>query len=153
LDHEGLPTKLCSKHQPLNDFKNYQLSGVLESDNCILGPSKRAMADHAKSYYQLEVTFYPSPQNSFYSTTVYSEAKESFTNTKVNECASVDKSYESEEMENYYHINENRKTSICKASTGNDASDESNTSSLSSVMYKQHKANDKRWEAITATRA
>ena len=82
------------------------------------------MANHAKSYYQLEVTFYPSPQNSFCSTTVYSEAKESFTNTKVNECASVDKSCESGEMENSCDFNESRKTNICRENTGSDASEQ-----------------------------
>ncbi|TKY50472.1 kinase PVPK-1 [Spatholobus suberectus] len=152
VEHEGLPTKLCSK-QPLDDSKNCESSGMLESENCILGPSKRAVAKHAKSYCQSEVTFCPSPQNSFYSATVYSEAKESFTNTEVSECASIDKSCESGEVANSCDFNESRKTSICRASTGSDASDESSTSGLSSVLYKPHKANDIRWEAIQAVRA
>nr|KYP54858.1 Protein kinase PVPK-1 [Cajanus cajan] len=152
--HEGLlPTKLCTK-QPLDDSKNCEPSGVvLESENCALGPSKRAVANHAKSYCQSEVTFCPSPQNSFYSATVYSEAKDSFTNTEVSECASVDKSRGSGEVANSCDFNESRKTSICRASTGSDASDDSSTSSLSSVLYKPHKANDIRWEAIQVIRA
>ncbi|KAL2335740.1 hypothetical protein Fmac_016953 [Flemingia macrophylla] len=154
LEHQGLlPTKLCTK-QPLDDSKNCEPSGVvLESDNCALGPPKRAVANHAKSYFQPEVTFFPSPQNSFYSATVYLEAKDSFTNTDVSECASVDKSRGSGEVANSCDFNESRKTSICRASTCSDASDESSTSSLSSVMYKPHKANDIRWEAIQAIRA
>ncbi|XP_061357533.1 protein kinase PVPK-1 [Gastrolobium bilobum] len=152
VEHGGLPTKLCSK-QPFDDSKNCDSSGVLESDNCVLGPSKRAVVNHAKSYYQSEVTFCPSPQNSFYSATVYSEAKESFTNTEVSECASVDKSCESGEVTNSCDFNESRKTSICRGSTGSDISDESSTSSLSSALYKPHKANDIRWEAIQAIRA
>ncbi|KAM1559167.1 hypothetical protein ACFX1Z_002559 [Malus domestica] len=41
-------------------------------------------------------------------------------------------------------------TSIYKGSTGSDVSDESNSSSLSSAIYKPHKANDVRWEAVQA---
>ncbi|OIV90326.1 hypothetical protein TanjilG_14724 [Lupinus angustifolius] len=158
-EHEGLPTKSGIK-QPfdIDGLKKCDLSGVLDSDNCSLVPSKRAVVNHAaKSYCQSEVTtFCPSPsQNSFYSTTVYLEAKESFTNTEVSEWASsVDKSCdESGEVKNYRDFNESRKTSIYRASTGSDASDESSTNSLSSAMYKPHKANDIRWEAIQAVRA
>ncbi|TKY54151.1 kinase PVPK-1 [Spatholobus suberectus] len=46
VGHERLPTKLCSK-QALDDLKNHESSGVLESDNCILGSSKRVVANHA----------------------------------------------------------------------------------------------------------
>ena len=152
MEHEGLPTKLCIK-QPFDDSKTCDSSVILESDNSILGPSKRAVGNHTKSYCQSEVTFCPSPQNSFYSATVYSEAKESFTNTEVSECASVDKSCESGEVANSCDFNESRKASICRGSTGSDVSDESSTSSLSSALYKPHKANDIRWEAIQAIRA
>lgn len=151
-EHEGLPTKLCIK-QPLDDSKNCDSNGILESDNCILVPSKQAVVNHAKSYCPSEVTFCPSPQNSFYSATVYSEAKESFTITEVSECASVDKSCESGEVTNSCDYIESRKTSICRASSGSDVSDESSTSSLNSAMYKPHKSNDIRWEAIQAVRA
>jgi hypothetical protein len=78
----------------------------------------------------------------------------SFTNTEVSECASVDnKSYESGEVSTSCDFNDSRKTSICRASTGSEVSEESNTSSLSSALYKPHKANDIRWEAIQAIRA
>lgn len=143
LEHEGLPTKLCSKQKVFD-----------ESDNCILVPSKRAVVNQAKNYCQSEVSFCLSPQNSFYSATVYSEAKQSFTNTEVSECASADnKSCESGEISNSCDFNESRKTSICRASTGSDVSDESSTSSLSTALYKPHKANDIRWGAIQAIRA
>lgn len=145
LKQEGLPTKLSSKQPPLDDSKGCEPNGVLESEK------KRVVDNHGKNYSQPEATFCASPQNSFYSATVYSEAKESFTNTEVSECASVDKSCESE-VANSSDFNESRKTSICRASTGSDASDESSTSSLSSVLYKPHKANDIRWEAIQAVR-
>ncbi|CAJ1946621.1 unnamed protein product [Sphenostylis stenocarpa] len=141
LKQEKLPTKLSSKLAPIGDSKDCESNGVLESD------TKRAFANHAKNHCQPDATFCPSPQNSFYSTTVYSEAKESFTNTEVSECASADKSCESEEVANSSDFNESRKTSICS-----DVSDESSTSSLSSVLYKPHKANDVRWEVIQAIR-
>ncbi|XP_047158283.1 protein kinase PVPK-1 [Vigna umbellata] len=148
LKKEGLATKLSSKQPPLDDFKGCESSGVL-----VLESERKGTVDnHAKSHCQPEATFCQSPQNSFYSATVYSEAKGSFTNTEVSECASVDKSCESEEVANSSDFNESRKTSICRASTGSDASDESSTTSLSSVLYKPHKANDIRWEAIQAVR-
>ncbi|PNY15481.1 protein kinase PVPK-1-like [Trifolium pratense] len=155
-NNEGLPTKLCSKQLFADDPKNCGSSfTVLESNNCILVPSKRAVVNQPKNYHcPSEVSFCPSPQSSFYSATLYSEAKQSFTNTEVSECVSVDnKSYESGEISTSCDFNDSRKTSICRASTGSDVSDESNTSSLSSAVYKPHKANDIRWEAIQAIRA
>ncbi|XP_061343809.1 protein kinase PVPK-1-like [Gastrolobium bilobum] len=143
--------KLCIK-QPSEDSKNCDSSGKLESDSHVLGSSK-GVIDQKKSYCHSEITFCPSPQNSFYSATAYSEAKESFTNTGVSECVSIDKSVESGEVTNSCEFNESRKTSICRGSTGSDVSDESSTSSLSSALYKPHMANDIRWEAIHAIRA
>lgn len=114
--------------------------------------SKGAVVDQTKTCSQSDVTFCASPQNSFYSSATYSEAKESFANTEASECVSADKSGESGEATNSCDFNESRKTSICRGSTGSDVSDESSTSSLSSAMYKPHKANDIRWEAIQAVR-
>ncbi|XP_051128697.1 serine/threonine-protein kinase D6PK-like [Andrographis paniculata] len=48
---------------------------------------------------------------------------------------------------------ESGKSSMCRASTSTDISDESTCSSLSSSVNKPHKANDLRWEAIQAVRA
>lgn len=91
-----------------------------------------------------ETNFCSSPQNSLYAATLYTEAKESFTNTEVSESLSgVEKS----------DVVESRKTSIYRGSTGSDVSDESSSSSLSSAIYKPHKANDIRWEAIQLARS
>jgi len=153
LNKEGLPAKLSTKKPPLDDSKGCESNGVLVvSESERKGTVDNHNHNHAKSHSQPVATFCPSPQNSFYAATVYSEAKGSFTNTELSECASVDKSCESEEVANSSDFNESRKTSICRASTGSDASDESSTSSLSSVLYKPHKANDIRWEAIQAVR-
>lgn len=100
------------------------------------------------------VTLCTSPQNSLYAATLYSEAKQSFTNTEVSECtSSIEKSGESGEATNSCDFVESRKTSIYRGSTGSDISDESSSSSLSSAMYKPHKANDIRWEAIQVVRS
>ncbi|KAK4751359.1 hypothetical protein SAY87_004841 [Trapa incisa] len=92
-----------------------------------------------------ETNFYSSPQNSLYAATLYTEAKESFTNTEVSRSASsVEKS----------DVVEGRKTSIYRGSTGSDLSDESSSSSsLSTALYKPHKGNDTRWEAIQLARS
>ncbi|GAU29032.1 hypothetical protein TSUD_165500 [Trifolium subterraneum] len=135
-----IETKLCIS----DDSTNHNSDEILESENCILGSSK-GFVDQANS----EIMFCSSPQSSLYSAAAYSEAKESFTNTGINESVSVDKSVESGEVTN---SGESRKTSICRGSTGSDVSDESSISSLSSSLYKPHKANDVRWEAIQAIR-
>ncbi|KAK7293439.1 hypothetical protein RJT34_16304 [Clitoria ternatea] len=145
-----METKLCIK-QPFDASRNCDSSGLPESENRKLGSTK-GVVDHTKSHCPSETAFCPSAQNSLYSATVYSEAKESFTNTGVSECVSVDKSVESGEVANSCEFNESRKTSICRGSTGSDVSDESSTSSLTSALYKPHKANDIRWEAIQAIR-
>ncbi|KAJ6314705.1 hypothetical protein OIU78_018231 [Salix suchowensis] len=99
------------------------------------------------------VSFCPSPSNSIYTATLYAEAKQSFTNTEVSEEASIaEKSVESVEVSNSYD-NESRKMSLYRGSTDSDISDESSSSSLSSALYKPHKANDIRWEAIQAVRS
>ena len=144
--------KKLSIKPKFEDPKNCASSSIKESDKCKFGASN-GVVDQTKSCSQSEITFCPSPQNSFYSATVYSEAKQSFTNTGVSECVSVDKSVEGGEVANSSELNESRKTSIYRESTGSDVSDESSTSSLSSALYKPHKANDIRWEAIQAIRA
>ncbi|KAE9588928.1 hypothetical protein Lal_00012676 [Lupinus albus] len=132
-------------NQPFEDSKNCEI----ESDKGVLASSK-GVNDRTKSCYQSEITFSPSPPNSFYSATVYSEAKQSFTNTVASECVTVDKSVASGEVTNSCDFN--NESSVCRGSTGSDVSDESSTSSLSNAMYKPHKANDIRWEAIQAIR-
>ncbi|KAM7277565.1 hypothetical protein ACFE04_004699 [Oxalis oulophora] len=99
------------------------------------------------------VQFCSSPSNSL-SCTLYAEAKESFTNTEVSDRQSTaNKSGENGEIKNSCDNPDSRKTSTYRESTGSDVSDESSLSSFSSVMYKPHKANDSRWEAIQAVRS
>ncbi|KAA8548150.1 hypothetical protein F0562_004589 [Nyssa sinensis] len=149
-----LETKSCIKH-PVDDSENCDSSRLLESLNFGSDPCKGGVGlFNSELTSPSGISFCPSPQNSFFSATQYTEAKESFTNTEVSECASsVKKSVESGEVSNSGDFVESRKTSICRGSTGSDVSDESSSSSLSSTMYKPHKANDIRWEAIQAIRS
>lgn len=146
--------KSCIKHLS-GDPVNCDSSGLVESEYFALDPCKASAAQiNCQSTSQVAGTLCSSPQGSFYSATMYSEAKESFTNTEVSECtSSVEKAGESGEMKNSCEFNESRKTSICRGSTGSDVSDESSISSLGNAMYKPHKANDTRWEAIQAIRS
>lgn len=135
---------------------------VQESEKChpssLLEPVKFASNQYKGGLGQLTIEvasqlgngFCPSPQNSCYAATQYMEAKQSFTNTEVSEYAQsvVEKSGESGEVSNSGDCGESRKTSIYRGSTGSDISDESSSSSLSSAVYKPHKANDTRCEAI-----
>lgn len=147
-------TESCVKH-PVYDPENSNSSGLLESENIVPGPSKEGIGqleNHLTS--QSAVSFCPSPSNSMYTTTLYTEAKQSFTNTEVSECtSSIGKSIESGEVSQSCDLAESRKTSIYRGSTGSDVSDESSSSSFSSTVYKPHKANDTRWEAIQAVRS
>lgn len=143
----------CIK-RPVDDPKTSNSSGSLESESIISGPCEADVGqfhNHISSHSRL--TFCPSPSNSAYTATVYAEAKQSFTNTEVSEEASiVEKSVESGYVSNSYD-DESRKMSIYRGSTDSNVSDESSSSSLSSAMYKPHKANDIRWEAIQAVRS
>lgn len=140
----------------IRDPKNCDPSGRLESEFFGSNPCDESVEQqncHSTSQ-SAAMTSCPSPQNSLYSATVYSEAKQSFTNTEVSECtSSAEKSGESIEVKNSCEFNESRKTSICRGSTGSDVSDDSSSSCLSNAMYKPHKANDIRWEAIQAVRS
>lgn len=132
-------------------IETYDISNNCDSSSSILesvGPSRGV--DPIKSYCHSEVTFCPSPQSSFYSATCYSEARQSFSNTEISEGVSVDRSSEIGGVTNSCYFKESRKTSVCRSSVS-DVSDESSNSTLS--MYRPHKANDVRWEAIQAIRA
>lgn len=144
-----------NSQQPVGDAKDCNSNGALESVNFASLPAKESVdLLNAQLQSKLGTSFCPSPQGSFYSATQYTEAKQSFTNTEVSECASsVGKSGESGEVSNSCDFIESRKTSINRGSTGSDISDESSSSSFSSAMYKPHKANDTRWEAIQAVRS
>lgn len=151
---EGGGAKPLVKHI-IDDSKDCCSSGSEESRDQVLTASKGAATqinDQQKSQ-RAEISC-PSPQNSLYSTTLYAEAKQSFSNTEVSECASsIEKSCESVDITNSYDLDKSRKTSVYRGSTGSDISDESNSSSLSNTMYKPHKANDSRWEAMQVVRS
>ncbi|CAI9272775.1 unnamed protein product [Lactuca saligna] len=97
-----------------------------------------------------------SPQNSFYSVTQFSEAKESFTSTEVSEFAStIGKDDESGQIsvQTSDYLESNKTSSIYRESTGSDLSDDSTSSSFNSAIFKPHKQNDTRWEAIQIVRS
>ncbi|KAI3452479.1 hypothetical protein Pfo_009143 [Paulownia fortunei] len=141
--------------QPVDGAENRKSNGLMESANLASLPAKGGVdLLNAQLRSKSGTSYCPSPQGSFYSATQYTEAKQSFTNTEVSECASsVGKSGESGEVSNSCDFIESRKTSIHRGSTGSDVSDESSSSSFSSAMYKPHKANDTSWEAIQAVRS
>ncbi|XP_040374246.1 uncharacterized protein LOC112197330 isoform X1 [Rosa chinensis] len=126
-----------------------------ESRNYVVGPGVGVAGrenGHLVSHSGVGTAFCPSPQNSLYSAapTLYCEAKQSFTNTEVNECtSSIEKSAETEsEFTNSCELIESRKTSMYRGSTGSDVSDKSSSRSLNNNMYQPHKANAGSWEAI-----
>ncbi|XP_031108797.1 serine/threonine-protein kinase D6PK-like [Ipomoea triloba] len=145
---------LSGKHLVI-DSQNYKSNECLEpGEFTSQNAAKESSIDLLNGQLPPQSGYCPSPQNSFYSATLYAEAKESFTNTEVSECASsVDKSGDSGEVSNSCDFVESTKTSVYRASTGSDVSDESSSSSLSSAVSKPHKANDTRWEAIQAVRS
>ncbi|XP_059284652.1 serine/threonine-protein kinase D6PKL1-like [Lycium ferocissimum] len=117
--------------------------------------NSRDFMSHAVARADADLLNCPSPQNSFYTATQYTEAKQSFTTTEViSECASSmdNKSGESGDVSNC-DITESRKTSFYRGSTGSDISDESSSTSFSSAIYKPHQANDTKWDAIQAVRS
>ncbi|MBA0666043.1 hypothetical protein Goklo_002500 [Gossypium klotzschianum] len=163
VQHEELPdtAKQCSDSSkgksekaenkssfihPIYDHKSASSSGSLESEKVV------QLNNHTVS--RMEPSSCTNPALNMCTGTHYAEAKQSFTNTEVSECASsVEKSGESGEVSNSFDLGESRKTSLYRESTGSDVSDESSSSFLSSTVYKPHKANDIRWEAIQAVRS
>ncbi|KAK9071689.1 hypothetical protein SSX86_008118 [Deinandra increscens subsp. villosa] len=101
------------------------------------------------------IGFHVSPQNSLCSNTQFTEAKESFTSTEVSEFSSIaEKSVENGQTSVSCDYDESNKTnSVYRGSTGSDLSDESSSSSYNSAIYKPHKQNDTRWEAIQVVRS
>ncbi|PPS06636.1 hypothetical protein GOBAR_AA14007 [Gossypium barbadense] len=142
---EKAENKSSFKH-PIDDHKSASSSGSLESEKVV------QLNNHTVS--RMEPSSCPNPALNMCTGTHYAEAKPSFTNTEVSEYASsVEKSGESGEVSNSFDLGESRKTSIYRESTSSDVSDESSSSFLSSTVYKPHKANDIRWEAIQAVRS
>ncbi|XP_024976947.1 serine/threonine-protein kinase D6PK-like [Cynara cardunculus var. scolymus] len=98
--------------------------------------------------------FNTSPQSSLHSATQFTEAKESFTSTEVSEFAStVEKAVGNGQASESCDYVESSKTSVYRGSTGSDLSDDSSSSSFNSAIYKPHKQNDTRWEAIQVVRS
>ncbi|KAF2292269.1 hypothetical protein GH714_018339 [Hevea brasiliensis] len=141
------------KH-PIDDPESSNSSGSLESESIVsssCGGDVRVPNSHVAS--QSAISFCSSPSNSVYTATCYMEAKRSFTDTEVSEeASSIEKPGESGDISNPYDI-ESRKTSIYRGSTDSDVSDERSSSSLTGTLYKPHKANDIRWEAIQAVQS
>ncbi|XP_042497955.1 serine/threonine-protein kinase D6PKL1-like [Macadamia integrifolia] len=103
---------------------------------------------------QTHIDYCPSRDNSFHSAIQHPDAKDSSAATEVSDgVSSTEKSRGSANISNSCDFVESRKTSICRGSTGSDVSEESSSSSFSSVINKPHKANDSRWEAIQAVRS
>ncbi|MCD9641323.1 hypothetical protein HAX54_027475 [Datura stramonium] len=143
---------------PLHDKKHTATGGFVERRDFMLHAVARGDADllNGQLTSQSGISYCPSPQNSFYAATQYTEAKQSFTNTEViSECASSmdNKSGGSGDVSNSCDISESRKTSFYRGSTGSDISDESSSTSFGGAIYKPHQANDTRWDAIQAIRS
>lgn len=102
-----------------------------------------------------QIRFHLSPQNSLYSNTHFTEAKESFTSTEVSEFAStVEKVAEIDQTSvSFDYIESNKTSSINRGSTGSDVSDDGSSSSYNSAIHKPHRQNDTRWEAIQVVRS
>ncbi|RDX91499.1 Serine/threonine-protein kinase D6PKL2, partial [Mucuna pruriens] len=87
-------------------------------------------------------------------TSEHGSVKNSFVSAKISDGASsLAKTSGSAKISDRADFVESGKSSICRASTSSDMSDESSCSSFSSGINKPHKANDLRWEAIQAIRA
>ncbi|KAJ4974474.1 hypothetical protein NE237_007648 [Protea cynaroides] len=118
-------------------------------------PCKQSMEQHDEPLtLQSPVAYSTSPDNSFYSAIQHPDAKDSFAATEVSDgVSSIEKSCGSANVSNSCDFLGSMKTSVCRGSTGSDVSEESSSSSYSSVINKPHKANDTRWEAIQAVRS
>ncbi|KAL6844810.1 hypothetical protein ACP4OV_025469 [Aristida adscensionis] len=78
-----------------------------------------------------------------------SSTSDGFASAKVSDgTSSLRKTSGSATMSTRADFTESGKSSMCRASTGSDISDESSCSSMSSATTKPHKGNDSRWEAI-----
>ncbi|KAA3455926.1 serine/threonine-protein kinase D6PK-like [Gossypium australe] len=128
--HEELPS-IAKRYYDSSKGKNNELLIANQMKNLTMESKSSSKHPIDDTVSQSESSFCQSPTNN---------GKPSFTNTEVSESGSC-----SGEV--------SRKTSIYRGSTGSDFSDESSSSCLSSAIYKPHKANDIRWEAIQAVRS
>ncbi|KAF8399771.1 hypothetical protein HHK36_015641 [Tetracentron sinense] len=153
LAETDLEPESCIKY-PIDGSENCNLSCSSKPAFFYSDPCKEGFEQpDSQSASQSVISRCHSPDNSFYTATQYNEANDSFAKMEGSEYASsVEKSGGSSKVCNSCDFGESRKTSICRGSTGSDVSDESSTS-FSNAMYKPHKANDTRWEAIQAVRS
>ncbi|KAG4128602.1 hypothetical protein ERO13_D09G029300v2 [Gossypium hirsutum] len=128
--HEELPS-MAKRYYDSSKGKNNELLIANQMKNLTMESKSSSKHPIDDTVSQSESSFCQSPSNN---------GKPSFTNTELSESGSC-----SGEV--------SRKTSIYRGSTGSDFSDESSSSCLSSAIYKPHKANDIRWEAIQAVRS
>ncbi|TYI63714.1 hypothetical protein E1A91_D09G035500v1 [Gossypium mustelinum] len=128
--HEELPS-MAKRYYDSSKGKNNELRIANQMKNLTMESKSSSKHPIDDTVSQSESSFCQSPSNN---------GKPSFTNTELSESGSC-----SGEV--------SRKTSIYRGSTGSDFSDESSSSCLSSAIYKPHKANDIRWEAIQAVRS
>ncbi|PPE00048.1 hypothetical protein GOBAR_DD02940 [Gossypium barbadense] len=128
--HEELPS-MAKRYFDSSKGKNNELLIANQMKNLTMESKSSSKHPIDDTVSQSESSFCQSPSNN---------GKPSFTNTELSESGSC-----SGEV--------SRKTSIYRGSTGSDFSDESSSSCLSSAIYKPHKANDIRWEAIQAVRS
>ncbi|KAG7558994.1 Protein kinase-like domain superfamily [Arabidopsis thaliana x Arabidopsis arenosa] len=121
---------------------------VIESSESSVSAESETPISIIRKKKQSEPRYYPSPTNTFYTAPLYTEAKQSFTNTEVSDCASIC-------TIGIGGIDlEKNGVMIYRGSTGSDVSDESSLSSMSNAAYKPHRANnDKRWVAIQEVRS
>ncbi|WCJ21128.1 Protein kinase superfamily protein [Euphorbia peplus] len=159
LDHQSIETSFRNKimmfdTKPEKQPESSNSSDSLESESAV-SVSYRGdiLLQTGHLVAEPALTFCSSPSNSVYTSTLYAEAKQSFTNTEVSEEASyIEKPRETSEINSSYDI-ESRKTSMYRESTDSDISEESSSSSLTSALFKPHQANDVRWEALQAVRS
>nr|CAD1831487.1 unnamed protein product [Ananas comosus var. bracteatus] len=84
----------------------------------------------------------------------HGSVKNSSASAKVSDgTSSLEKTSESGKISDRADFVESGKSSMCRASSSSNVSDESSCSTISSNISKPHKANDSRWEAIQAIRA
>lgn len=123
-----------------------ELSG-LSSESGILDDS--LVAEEEDSGELKEIQNLDCNGNQEKKTSQKSSTSDSFASAKVSDGTnSLRKTSGSAKTSDRANFTESGKSSMCRASTSSDISDESSRSSMSSATTKPHKGNDSRWEAI-----
>ncbi|PWA53624.1 protein kinase PVPK-1 [Artemisia annua] len=161
--HSNPEKSHISTHSGSTSKRHHKTSYDHKGKSEIVGPNT-VLDQTAKEYFHKQIqaleakanikqeepdnNFCPSPQSSLYSLTNFTDTKQSFTNTEVSE-----KSTENGEAGVSCDYVESKRTSVYRESTGSDLSEESSSGSFTSAVYKPHKQNDSRWEAIQVVRS